>query len=82
MYPSIELASALALLGDASYRRGVAYAREGRLLRCLWDPDVHNLVGNVRGIERGCAARKVLPLPAPPRISTRLSSWMASRMTA
>ena len=49
MYPSIELASAPALLGDATYRRGVAYAREGRVLRCLWDPDVHNLVGNVRG---------------------------------
>jgi uncharacterized Zn finger protein len=49
MYPSIELASAPALLGDATYRRGVAYAREGRVLRCLWDPDVHNRVGNVRG---------------------------------
>ena len=32
---------------------------------------------------RACSiARKVLPLPAPPRTSTRLSSWMASRMTA
>ena len=32
---------------------------------------------------RACStARKVLPLPAPPRISTRFSSWMASRMTA
>ena len=49
MYPSIDLASALGLVGGDTYRRGVAYAREGRVLRCLWDPDVHNLAGNVRG---------------------------------
>ena len=49
IYPSIDLESALGLLGADTYRRGVAYAREGRVLRCLWDPDVHNLVGNVRG---------------------------------
>lgn len=49
MYPSIDLESALGLLGADSYRRGVAYAREGRVLRCQWDPDIHNLVGNVRG---------------------------------
>ena len=48
-YPSIDLASALELVGGDTYRRGVAYAREGRVLRCLWDPDIHNLVGSVRG---------------------------------
>ena len=51
MYPSIDRTSALELVGGDTYRRGVAYAREGRVLRCLWDPEVHNLVGNVRGSE-------------------------------
>ena len=51
MYPSIDRTSALELVGGDTYRRGVAYAREGRVLRCLWDPQVHNLVGNVRGSE-------------------------------
>jgi superfamily II DNA or RNA helicase len=49
MYPSVDLANALEMLGGDTYRRGAAYAREGRVLRCLWDPDVHNLLGNVRG---------------------------------
>ncbi|HZE17446.1 MAG TPA: hypothetical protein VE197_18060, partial [Mycobacterium sp.] len=49
MYPSIDLASTLEVLAADTWRRGVSYAREGRVLRCLWDPDVHNLVGNVRG---------------------------------
>ncbi|HUH71830.1 MAG TPA: DEAD/DEAH box helicase [Mycobacterium sp.] len=49
MYPSIDLASTLEVLAADTYRRGAAYAREGRVLRCLWDPDVYNLVGNVRG---------------------------------
>ncbi len=49
MYPSIDRASALQLVGGDTYRRGVAYARDGRVLRCTWDPGAHNLVGNVRG---------------------------------
>jgi SWIM zinc finger len=63
MYPSIDLASALALLGDATYRRGVAYAREGRVLRCLWDPDIHNLFGNVRGSQGRAYTTTVQLLP-------------------
>ncbi len=49
IYPSIDRASALELVGGDTYRRGVAYAREGRVLRCLWDPAARNLAGSVRG---------------------------------
>ena len=49
IYPSIDLATRSTLLGDDTYRRGVAYAREGRVLSCVWDPDAHNLFGAVRG---------------------------------
>jgi len=49
MYPSVDRASALELVGGDTYRRGVAYAREGRVLSCVWDPHAHTLVGNVRG---------------------------------
>jgi superfamily II DNA or RNA helicase len=49
MYPSIDLENALELLGGDTYRRAVAYAREGRVQRCLWNPDANHLLGNVRG---------------------------------
>ncbi|WP_102144527.1 DEAD/DEAH box helicase [Mycobacterium hubeiense] len=49
VFPSIDLSSALALLGAETYRRGVVYAREGRVIRSLWDPDAGSLLGNVRG---------------------------------
>jgi superfamily II DNA or RNA helicase len=49
MYPSIDLESAYSRLGADTYRRGLDYAREGRVVRCLWDPDAGSLVGNVRG---------------------------------
>ena len=64
MYPSIDLSSALALVGDATYRRGVAYAREGRVLRCQLDPDVYNLVGKVSGSQGRTYATTVQLLPA------------------
>jgi superfamily II DNA or RNA helicase len=63
MYPSIDLSSALELVGGDTYRRGVAYAREGRVLRCLWDPDVHNLVGTVRGSQGRTYATTVQIFP-------------------
>lgn len=47
--PSINLSGVLELVGGDTYRRGFAYAREGRVLRCLWDQTTHNLVGSVRG---------------------------------
>jgi superfamily II DNA or RNA helicase len=49
MFPSVDHASVLEVVGGDTYRRGVAYARERRVLRCVWDPDAHTLVGNVRG---------------------------------
>ena len=49
MYPSIDLEDARLRLGEDTYRRGVNYAREGRVMRCLWDPDTSRLVGSVRG---------------------------------
>ena len=49
MFPSINLEGALSQLGADTFRRGVAYAREGRVIRCLWDPDACSLLGNVRG---------------------------------
>jgi superfamily II DNA or RNA helicase len=49
IYPSIDNVSALELVGETTYRRGVAYAREGRVLRCLWDPEAQQLVGSIRG---------------------------------
>ena len=60
MFPSINLEGALSQLGADTFRRGVAYAREGRVIRCLWDPDACSLLGNVRG---AAAA------PTPPRFS-------------
>ena len=62
MYPSIDLASALELVGGDSYRRGVAYAgRAG--MHGLWDPDVYNLVGNVRGSQGRAYTTTVQLLP-------------------
>ena len=53
MYPSIDLESVHSRLGVDTYRRGLEYARDGRVVRCLWNPDAGSLVGNVRG-NRGC----------------------------
>ncbi|MGO9505872.1 MAG: SNF2-related protein [Mycobacterium sp.] len=63
IYPSIDLSSALELVGGDTYRRGVAYAREGRVLSCLWDPDVHHLVGTVRGSQGRSYTTTVQLLP-------------------
>lgn len=49
MYPSIDLDDAESHLGADTYRRGLAYAREGRVVRCLWNPGDDNLTGSVRG---------------------------------
>lgn len=51
-YPLIPLAAAAARLGGDTFRRGTGYARDGRVLKCLWNPDAGSLVGSVRG-ERG-----------------------------
>ncbi|WP_343600908.1 SNF2-related protein [Mycobacterium sp.] len=49
IYPSIDLHRAQLRLGDATCRRGLEYAREGRVVRCVWNPDDGTLVGAVRG---------------------------------
>ncbi|MBO0880631.1 MAG: SWIM zinc finger family protein, partial [Mycobacterium sp.] len=49
IFPSIDIDSAVSLVGVDTYRRGVTYARQGRVVRCLWNPDHRSLVGNVRG---------------------------------
>ena len=49
MYPSIDLDSTFDVLDADTWRRGVSYAREGRVLSCVWDPNLHRLFGAVRG---------------------------------
>ncbi|ORV14921.1 helicase [Mycobacterium celatum] len=49
MYPSIDLDSTFDELDAGTWRRGVSYAREGRVLGCRWDPSLHNLSGSVCG---------------------------------
>lgn len=73
MYPSIDLSSALELVGGDTYRRGVAYAREGRVLRCQWDPDIHNLVGTVRGSQGRTYTTTVQLMPLT------IDTWSAQR---
>lgn len=48
-FPSINLGSALTRLGEATYHRGLAYARDGRVLNCLWDAQRQTLAGSVWG---------------------------------
>ncbi|MDD4868396.1 MAG: SWIM zinc finger family protein, partial [Mycobacterium sp.] len=70
-FPLIELSSALELVGGDTYRRGFVYARDGRVLRCLWDPATQNLVGSVQG----SGGR---PYTATVRLGRRASgTWMA-----
>jgi superfamily II DNA or RNA helicase len=48
-YPVISLDHAAARLGPDTIRRGTDYARNGWVLRCLWNPTAGALVGSVRG---------------------------------
>lgn len=47
--PSISLGSVLSSVGEAAYHRGLAYARDGRVLKCVWDPQRRTLAGSVWG---------------------------------
>jgi superfamily II DNA or RNA helicase len=49
MYPSIDLDSTVDVVDADTWRRGVSYAQEGRVLSCVWDPQLHSLFGGVRG---------------------------------
>ncbi|EID13151.1 helicase [Mycobacterium xenopi RIVM700367] len=48
-YPQIDLDSTFDELDTETWRRGLAYARQGRVLGCRWDPKLRNLFGIVRG---------------------------------
>ncbi len=47
--PIIGIAEAETLLGRDTFRRGREYAAEGRVLRCVWDPESGTLHGSVHG---------------------------------
>jgi superfamily II DNA or RNA helicase len=64
MYPSIDLNSTVGMLAADTWRRGVSYAREGRVLSCMWDPDLHSLFGGVRGNHGRIYTTTVRLLPA------------------
>lgn len=49
IYPSIDLDSTFDELDTETWRRGVSYVQEGRVLGCRWEPSLHNLSGTVRG---------------------------------
>ncbi|HTQ16773.1 DEAD/DEAH box helicase [Mycobacterium sp.] len=49
MYPPIDLDSTVDVLDADTWRRGVSYAQEGRVLSCVWDPKLHSLFGGVCG---------------------------------
>ncbi|HTY31178.1 DEAD/DEAH box helicase [Mycobacterium sp.] len=49
MYPSIDLNSTVDVLDADTWRRGMSYALDGRVLSCVWDPGLHSLFGGVSG---------------------------------
>jgi len=64
MYPSIDVDSTFDVLPADTWRRGVSYAREGRVLSCVWDPNLHKLFGGVRGNKGRTYTTAVQLLPA------------------
>jgi hypothetical protein len=55
----------------------MAYAREGRVLRCLWDPNLYNLFGRVRG-SQGSIYTTTVQLAPVATDTYRLESWFCS----
>ncbi len=64
MYPSIDLNSTFDVLDADTWRRGVSYAREGRVLSCVWDPKLHRLFGTVDGSHDRTYTASVQLVPA------------------
>ena len=56
--PLVDAADILRLVGETSFGRGRAYARNGAVTQFAWDPDTSRLSGIVQGTE--CRA---VPLP-------------------
>jgi uncharacterized Zn finger protein len=48
-YPSIDLNSTFDVLPTDTWRRGISYVQESRVLSCVWDPILHSLFGGVDG---------------------------------
>ena len=48
-YPSIDLNSTFDVLPTDTWRRGISYVQESRVLSCVWDPVLHSLFGAVDG---------------------------------
>ena len=63
-YPSIDLDSTVDVLETDTWRRGMSYALEGRVLSCVWDPKLHTLFGGVRGNHDRTYTTRVRLLPA------------------
>ena len=64
MYPSINLDSTVDVLAADTWRHGLSYAREGRVLNCVWDPNAHRLFGGVSGSQGRTYTTTVQLLPA------------------
>src|SRR5690348_3435760 len=46
-YPWIDVNSTFDVIAADAMRRGISYAQEGRVLSCVWDPQLHSLFGGV-----------------------------------
>ncbi len=58
-YLSIDVNSTFDVLDDETWRRGAAYARDGRVLSCGWDPSLRTLFGGVGGSDNRMYFTKV-----------------------
>jgi superfamily II DNA or RNA helicase len=63
MYPSIDLNSTFDVLDAETWRRGVSYARQGRVRSCVWDPRLRRLFGAVDGSQGRTYTTTVQLLP-------------------
>ena len=63
LYPLIDLEDLHSRLGPHNYRGGLDYAREGQVVRCLWNPDDGTLAGTVRGQQGDSHTTSVLLSP-------------------
>lgn len=48
-YPPIDVNSTFDIFDTDTWRCGVSYVRECRVLSCVWDPKLHRLFGAVGG---------------------------------
>jgi uncharacterized Zn finger protein len=48
-YPLLDVDSTFDVIAADAWRRGISFAQEGRVLSCVWDPQLHSLFGGVDG---------------------------------